>query len=54
METFTVASAVTAGLSIFTSVIDVIVTNKLFLSIVGVGLVPLGFKIFRSAKSAAK
>lgn len=54
MEGFTVASAVTAGLGIFTSVLDVIVGNPLFLAIIGVGLVPLGFKIFRSAKGAAK
>lgn len=54
MENFAIGAAVTSGLSVFTSVLDVIVGNPLFIAIIGIGLVPLGFKIFKAAKSAAK
>ncbi len=54
MEGFSVADAVTTAMGIFTSVIDVIIENPYLIAFLGAALIPLGFKIFKSAKSAAK
>ena len=54
METFTVASAVTAAMGVFNTVIDVLVGNPIFLVMIGGALIPIGFHIFGSAKNAVR
>lgn len=49
-----VTSAVSSGLSIFSEVSSTLLSNPIFLCILGAGLVPLGFKIFKSGKKAVK
>lgn len=54
MDGFSVGGAVTAATGIFTSVLDVLTGNPIFIALIGAALVPVGFKIFKSAKNAAK
>ena len=49
-----VGTAVTGGLSIFTATVDTLFSNPILVALVGAGLIPIGFKIFKSAKKAAK
>lgn len=48
------AEAVTSGLGVFTATVGTLTSNPILLAILGLGLIPLGFKIFKSAKRAVK
>lgn len=54
MASFDIGSAVTSATGVFTGVLDVLVGNPIFIALIGASLIPIGFKIFKSAKSAAK
>lgn len=53
-EGFTVSGAITSATEIFTSIANLITSNAILIVFVGASLIPIGFKIFRSAKSAAR
>ena len=52
--TETVTSSVASGMSLLSTTMGVIVDNPLLTCILGAGLIPVGLKIFKSARKAVK
>lgn len=53
-EDTSVSSAVTGAMGVFTTVVSTLTSNPILLVILGASLIPLGFKIFKSAKRSVK
>lgn len=53
-ETGSVAGAVSEGVSVFSTISSILFTNPFLLVILGLGLIPIGFKVFSSAKRSVK
>lgn len=50
-EGFTIASAMTAASGIFEGVLSVLTGNPIFVALIGAALIPIGFRLFKSAKN---
>lgn len=53
-ETGSVSSAVSQGVSVFSTVSSILFSNPFLLVILGLGLIPVGLKVFSSAKRSVK
>lgn len=51
---FSVGSAVIAAGEVFTSALSILTSNPIFVVFIGAALIPVGMRIFKAAKGAAK